>query len=152
MIHNMCQVVTIPQRQMLQWITALQRVASRCHYTHMHRYGSFAPIRSDVAAQWLVDGVRPQYFYSWSTQRMVSEITSGICRRPSCLPRNPYISMIGGYLRVGACPFIILLPIHLMNSNEPIELQMRRPNKDRYCLGNLLQRKAREGVKIYVIL
>lgn len=39
-----------------------------------------------------------------------------------------------------------------MNSNEPIELQMRRPNKDRYCLGNLLQRKAREGVKIYVIL
>ena len=101
----MRQIVTIPQRQMLQWITALQKVASHCQYTRMHRYGSFAPIRSNVAAQWLVDGVRPQYFYAWSTQRMVSEIISGIYRRPSCLLRNPYIFMIGGYLRVGACPF-----------------------------------------------
>ena len=39
-----------------------------------------------------------------------------------------------------------------MNFNEFIELQLRRPNKDRYHLHNLLQRKAKEGVKIYVIL
>ncbi|KAJ7600958.1 phospholipase D [Mycena floridula] len=32
------------------------------------------------------------------------------------------------------------------------ELQLRRPNKERYRLDRLLQRKAREGVKIYVIL
>jgi phospholipase D1/2 len=29
---------------------------------------------------------------------------------------------------------------------------MRRPNKDKYRLDNLLERKAKEGVKIYVIL
>jgi phosphatidylserine/phosphatidylglycerophosphate/cardiolipin synthase-like enzyme len=32
------------------------------------------------------------------------------------------------------------------------ELQMRRPGKDKYRLDNLLQRKAREGVKIFIIL
>jgi phospholipase D1/2 len=29
---------------------------------------------------------------------------------------------------------------------------MRRPGKDKYRLDNLLQRKAREGVKIFIIL
>lgn len=62
-IYCKCQVVTIPQRQMLQWITALQKVASQCQYADMHRYDSFAPIRSNVAAQWLVDGVRLQYLH-----------------------------------------------------------------------------------------
>ena len=33
-----------------------------------------------------------------------------------------------------------------------IELEMRRPNKERYRLDRLLERKAKEGVKIYVIL
>jgi phosphatidylserine/phosphatidylglycerophosphate/cardiolipin synthase-like enzyme len=32
------------------------------------------------------------------------------------------------------------------------ELQMRRPNKDKYRVDKLLERKAKEGVKIYVIL
>jgi phospholipase D1/2 len=29
---------------------------------------------------------------------------------------------------------------------------MRRPNKDRYRLDKLLERKAKEGVKIYIVL
>ena len=29
---------------------------------------------------------------------------------------------------------------------------MRRPNKERYRLDKLLERKAKEGVKIYIIL
>jgi phospholipase D1/2 len=33
-----------------------------------------------------------------------------------------------------------------------IELEMRRPNKERYRLDKLLERKAKEGVKIYVII
>ena len=36
--------------------------------------------------------------------------------------------------------------------HRPIELEMRRPNKERYRLDKLLERKAKEGVKIYVIL
>lgn len=45
------------QRQMLQWITALERAAATSHYTGSNRFDSFAPIRLNVAAQWLVDGV-----------------------------------------------------------------------------------------------
>jgi phosphatidylserine/phosphatidylglycerophosphate/cardiolipin synthase-like enzyme len=36
--------------------------------------------------------------------------------------------------------------------HRPTELEMRRPNKERYRLDRLLERKAKEGVKIYVIL
>lgn len=32
------------------------------------------------------------------------------------------------------------------------ELHMRRPNMDRYRLDKLLERKAKEGVKIFIIL
>jgi hypothetical protein len=50
---------------MLQWIAALERVARESHYTGKNRFDSFAPIRLNVAAQWLVDGVGvqriPQY-------------------------------------------------------------------------------------------
>lgn len=37
-------------------------------------------------------------------------------------------------------------------SDFSTELQLRRPNKEKYRLDKLLERKAREGVKIYVIL
>ncbi len=45
------------ERQMLQWIAAFERVAKESHYTGKNRFDSFAPIRLNVAAQWLVDGV-----------------------------------------------------------------------------------------------
>ena len=45
------------ERQMLQWIAAFERVARESHYTGRNRFDSFAPIRLNVAAQWLVDGV-----------------------------------------------------------------------------------------------
>lgn len=43
---------------MLQWITALEKAADTCLFVAKNRFGSFAPIRMNVAAQWLVDGVR----------------------------------------------------------------------------------------------
>lgn len=42
---------------MLQWIAALERIARESHYIGKNRFDSFAPIRLNVAAQWLVDGV-----------------------------------------------------------------------------------------------
>jgi len=42
---------------MLQWITALEKAADTCQFVTENRFGSFAPIRMNVAAQWLVDGV-----------------------------------------------------------------------------------------------
>jgi phospholipase D1/2 len=42
---------------MLQWIAALEKVAATSHFTGRNRFNSFAPIRMNVSAQWLVDGV-----------------------------------------------------------------------------------------------
>jgi phospholipase D1/2 len=48
---------------MLQWITALEKIAASSHFARRNRFDSFAPIRLNVAAQWLVDGVSAMLFY-----------------------------------------------------------------------------------------
>lgn len=47
---------------MLQWIAGLEKVAATTPFASNNRFGSFAPVRLNVAAQWLVDGVS---FVSW---------------------------------------------------------------------------------------
>ncbi|KAJ6508950.1 phospholipase D [Mycena sanguinolenta] len=102
------------QRQMKQWITALEKVKASA-YCQPNRFDSFAPIRLNVAAQWLVDG--RDYFWNLSRALLLARET-----------------------------------IYIHDWWLSPELQMRRPNKDRYRLDRLLERKAKEGVKIYVIL
>ncbi|KAJ7459722.1 phospholipase D [Mycena latifolia] len=102
------------QRQMKQWITALEKVKSSA-YCQPNRFDSFSPIRLNVAAQWLVDG--RDYFWNLSRALLLARET-----------------------------------IYIHDWWLSPELQMRRPNKDRYRLDRLLERKAKEGVKIYVIL
>ncbi|KAF9454771.1 phospholipase D [Macrolepiota fuliginosa MF-IS2] len=103
------------ERQMLQWITAFEKSASSSPYTNRNRFDSFAPIRLNVAAQWLVDG--RDYF--WNLSRAI------LLAREVIYIHDWWLSP---------------------------ELLMRRPNKERYRLDYLLERKAKEGVKIYVIL
>ncbi|KIP01912.1 hypothetical protein PHLGIDRAFT_96565 [Phlebiopsis gigantea 11061_1 CR5-6] len=103
------------ERQMLQWIAALEKVARESHYTGKNRFDSFAPIRLNVAAQWLVDG--RDYF--WNLSRAI------LLAKESIYIHDWWLSP---------------------------ELQMRRPNMEKYRLDKLLERKAKEGVKIYVIL
>ncbi|GJE88360.1 phospholipase D1 [Phanerochaete sordida] len=103
------------ERQMLQWIAAMERVARESHYTGKNRFDSFAPIRLNVAAQWLVDG--RDYF--WNLSRAI------LLAKESIYIHDWWLSP---------------------------ELQLRRPRLDKYRLDNLLERKAKEGVKIYVIL
>ena len=55
--------------------------------------------------------------------------------------------MIGGFLLVGSLTLDDGNSIH-----RNLELQMRRPHKERYRLDRLLQKKAEEGVMIYIIL
>ncbi|KAF8635992.1 hypothetical protein AX15_000154 [Amanita polypyramis BW_CC] len=52
------------ERQMMQWITALERAALKCKFASENRFYSFAPVRLNVAAQWLVDG--RDYFWNLS--------------------------------------------------------------------------------------
>ncbi|OCH94908.1 phospholipase D [Obba rivulosa] len=103
------------ERQMLQWIAALERVARESHWTGKNRFDSFAPIRLNVAAQWLVDG--RDYF--WNLSRAI------LLARDCIYIHDWWLSP---------------------------ELQLRRPNKEKYRLDHLLERKAKEGVKIYIIL
>ncbi|KAG7443153.1 phospholipase D [Guyanagaster necrorhizus] len=103
------------ERQMLQWITAFERVAAASHHTGTNRFNSFAPIRLNVAAQWLVDG--RDYF--WNLSRAI------LLARESIYIHDWWLSP---------------------------ELQLRRPNKERYRLDRLLERKAKEGVKICIIV
>ncbi|ESK89222.1 spo14 [Moniliophthora roreri MCA 2997] len=103
------------ERQMLQWITALEKAAATSHWTGSNRFDSFAPIRLNVAAQWLVDG--RDYF--WNLSRALS------LARETIYIHDWWLSP---------------------------ELQLRRPNKERYRIDHLLERKAKEGVKIFIIV
>ncbi|KAF9242554.1 phospholipase D [Melanogaster broomeanus] len=103
------------ERQMLQWITALEKAAATCHYVTKNRFDSFAPIRSNVATQWLVDGRD----YMWNLSRALT------MAKESIYIHDWWISP---------------------------ELQLRRPNKEKYRLDRILERKAKEGVKIHIIL
>ncbi|KAF9221001.1 phospholipase D [Gyrodon lividus] len=103
------------ERQMLQWITALEKAAATCHYVTQNRFDSFAPIRLNVATQWLVDGRD----YMWNLSRALT------MAKDSIYIHDWWLSP---------------------------ELQMRRPNKDKYRLDKILERKAKEGVKIHIIL
>ena len=57
--------------------------------------------------------------------------------------------MIGGFLQV-CIPSLLETRAYMLKTG--LEIQLRRPNKERYRLDHLLERKAKEGVKIYVIL
>ncbi|KAI0040774.1 phospholipase D, partial [Auriscalpium vulgare] len=103
------------ERQMLQWIAALEKIASNSHYTGGNRFDSFAPIRLNVAAQWLVDG--RDYFWNLSRAILLAKDTIYI--------HDWWISP---------------------------ELLMRRPGKPKYRLDRLLEKKAKEGVKIFIIV
>lgn len=54
------------------------------------------------------------------------------------------------WLSPGTCVFVVIHPLE--RSFAILELQMRRPAKPNYRLDRLLERKAKEGVKIFVII
>ncbi|KAG0704279.1 phospholipase D [Suillus ampliporus] len=103
------------ERQMLQWITALEKAAATTPFVAKNRFDSFAPVRLNVAAQWLVDGRD----YMWNLSRAI------LMAQESIYIHDWWLSP---------------------------ELQLRRPDKLKYRLDYLLERKAKEGVKIHIIL
>ncbi|EJD41463.1 phospholipase D [Auricularia subglabra TFB-10046 SS5] len=103
------------ERQMEQWIEALERAAATSHWACENRFGSFAPIRLNVAAQWLVDG--RDYF--WNVSRAI---------------------------------LLAKERIFIMDWWLSPDMYLRRPGREHYRLDRLLERKAKEGVKIFVVL
>ncbi|KAH9028647.1 phospholipase D [Lactarius hengduanensis] len=103
------------ERQMLQWIAGLEKVAATSPFATSNRFGSFAPIRLNVAAQWLVDG--RDYFWNLSRAILLAKDT-----------------------------------IYIHDWWLSPELNLRRPGLPKYRLDKLLEKKAKEGVKIFIIL
>lgn len=61
------KLVAKSERQMDQFINSLEKMAEKSIWASKNRFGSFAPIRLNVAAQWLVDGRD----YYWNLSRAI---------------------------------------------------------------------------------
>ena len=105
------------ERQLDQWYSSINQMIDSSPWSKKNRFDSFAPVRTNVFAQWLVDGRD----YMWNVSRAISMAKDVIYIHDWWL--SP-------------------------------ELYMRRPAciSKKWRLDRLLQRKAREGVKIFVIV
>ncbi|BGP39024.1 Phospholipase D1 [Rhodotorula kratochvilovae] len=99
------RLVAKTERQQDQFIASIEKMLAKTIWAGRNRFDSFAPIRLNVAAQWLIDG--RDYFWSFIHDWWLSP-----------------------------------------------ELYLRRPaiKNEKWRLDRLLQRKAREGVQIFVIV
>ena len=105
------------ERQLGQFEDSIRFMAQNTPWAKVQRFGSFAPVRKRIYAQWLVDGRD----YMWNVSRAISMAKDVIYIHDWWL--SP-------------------------------ELYMRRPAaiSQKWRLDRLLQRKAQEGVKVFVIM
>lgn len=105
------------ERIMHQFELSVKEMLKQTDWHQPHRFESFAPVRTGVFAQWLVDGRD----YMWNVSRAISMAQDVIYIHDWWL--SP-------------------------------ELYMRRPPaiSQKWRLDRLLQRKAQEGVKVFVII
>ncbi|MBW0478538.1 hypothetical protein O181_018253 [Austropuccinia psidii MF-1] len=105
------------ERQMDQFIASIERMVARSIWHGKNRFNSYAPIRTNVSAQWLIDG--RDYFWNLSKAILLAKER-----------------------------------IYIHDWWLSPELYLRRPpaQNQRWRLDKLLQRKANEGVQIFVIV
>jgi phospholipase D1/2 len=105
------------ERQLRQFESSINFMLDTTPWAKPNRFGSFAPIRANAHAQWLVDGRD----YMWNVSRAINMAKDVIYIHDWWL--SP-------------------------------QLYMRRPAaiSQKWRLDRLLQRKAREGVKVFIII
>ncbi|KAF2475536.1 phospholipase D [Lindgomyces ingoldianus] len=105
------------ERQLQQFEDSVKFMKQSTQWGSPQRFGSFAPVRKRIYAQWLVDGRD----YMWNVSRAIS------------MARDV---------------------IYIHDWWLSPELYMRRPAaiSQKWRLDRLLQRKAQEGVKVFVIM
>lgn len=84
------RLVAKTERQQDQFVASIEKMLAKTIWAGKNRFESFAPIRLNVAAQWLIDGVRrfsslPAYHADRLDR---SATTSGAFREPSRSPRR----------------------------------------------------------------
>jgi phospholipase D1/2 len=135
---------------MLQWIAGFEKAAATSHFIGSNRFDSFAPIRMNVSAQWLVDGVGPFSLLAWAfgsflaARLLLESITCNItCERCDLYPWLVALAWL-----------VLMKQVALFSwlGWYGTELNLRRPGMPKYRLDNLLEKKAKEGVKIFIIL
>ncbi|TKA30639.1 hypothetical protein B0A50_02359 [Salinomyces thailandicus] len=111
------KLIARSERQYIQFMESLNQMANTTIWAKKQRFGSFAPVRNNVWARWLVDGRD----HMWQVSRAIDN----------------------------AKDFIYIHDWWL----SP-ELYLRRPAaiSQKWRLDRLLQRKAQEGVKVFVIV
>ncbi|GAA5971879.1 hypothetical protein JCM11641_001553 [Rhodosporidiobolus odoratus] len=111
------RLVAKTERQQDQFIASIEKMLAKTIWAGRNRFDSFAPIRLNVAAQWLIDG--RDYF--WSLSRAIA------LAKHKIFIHDWWLSP---------------------------ELYLRRPpiENEKWRLDRLLQRKAREGVQVFVIV
>lgn len=105
------------ERQLHQFEESISMMSESTPWSKPNRFDSFAPVRTNVFAQWLVDGRD----HMWNVSRAISMAKD---------------------------------VIYIHDWWLTPELYMRRPAaiSQKWRLDRLLQRKAREGVKVFVIV
>ncbi|KZZ90918.1 Phospholipase D active site motif containing protein [Ascosphaera apis ARSEF 7405] len=105
------------ERQLHQFEDSIRFMVSNTPWSKSNRFDSFAPVRPNCFAQWLVDGRD----YMWVVSRAINQAKD---------------------------------VIYIHDWWVSPELYMRRPAaiSQKWRLDRLLQRKAREGVKVFVIM
>ncbi|CAG8949797.1 hypothetical protein HYFRA_00004120 [Hymenoscyphus fraxineus] len=105
------------EKHIRQFEESLEFMLDNTPWAKENRFGSFAPVRTGVAAQWLVDGRD----YMWNVSRAINMAKDVIYIHDWWL--SP-------------------------------QLYMRRPAaiSQKWRLDRLLQRKAREGIKVFIII
>ncbi|KAL8681460.1 MAG: hypothetical protein Q9186_002406 [Xanthomendoza sp. 1 TL-2023] len=105
------------ERQLHQFEESISHMSQSTPWSKPNRYGSFAPLRSNVFARWLVDGRD----HMWNVSRAISMAKD---------------------------------VIYIHDWWLTPELYMRRPAaiSQKWRLDRLLQRKAQEGIKIFVMM
>ena len=94
---------------MLQWIAGLEKIAATSPFAASNRFGSFAPIRLNVSAQWLVDGVCFAFGGECLFELILVRGTiSGTCHVQCYLQKIQSTFMIGGCLPVSVSQFSLV--------------------------------------------
>lgn len=52
-------------KKMMQFIQSIQTMKNATPWSKKNRFGSFAPVRENVQCQWLVDGVKISFYFTY---------------------------------------------------------------------------------------